>query len=138
MFYGLALLAGIVAGSAALTAPAAVSWAAQLIPLNLEGSWLAFMPMGNEAMVMGDPDGELPAGSVAVANGDTVHVGNFAGADAVNGKAVITAGALQVNLPTGDAIVATGVGLVVPVTGAFVTTITPTVVNGVITGFVLS
>jgi uncharacterized membrane protein len=43
MFYALALLAGIVAGSRALTAPAAVSWAARLIPLNLEGSWLAFM-----------------------------------------------------------------------------------------------
>jgi uncharacterized membrane protein len=43
MFYGLALLAGIVAGLRALTAPAAVSWAARLIPLNLDGSWLAFM-----------------------------------------------------------------------------------------------
>jgi uncharacterized membrane protein len=43
MFYGLALLAGIVAGLRALTAPAAVSWAARLIPLNLDGSWFAFM-----------------------------------------------------------------------------------------------
>jgi uncharacterized membrane protein len=43
MFYALALLAGIVAGSRALTAAAAVSWAARLIPLNLDGSWLAFM-----------------------------------------------------------------------------------------------
>jgi uncharacterized membrane protein len=43
MFYGLALLAGIVAGLRALTVPAAVSWAARLIPLNLDGSWLAFM-----------------------------------------------------------------------------------------------
>ncbi len=43
MFYGLALLAGIVAGSRALTAPAAVSWAARLVPLNLQDSWLAFM-----------------------------------------------------------------------------------------------
>ena len=32
MLYGLALLAGIVAGSRALTAPAAVSWAAQARP----------------------------------------------------------------------------------------------------------
>ena len=43
MLYVLALLAGIVAGSRALTAPAAVSWAARLAPLNLGGSWLAFM-----------------------------------------------------------------------------------------------
>ena len=43
MLYGLALLAGVVAGSRALTAPAAVSWAARLGHLHLEGSWLAFM-----------------------------------------------------------------------------------------------
>jgi uncharacterized membrane protein len=43
MLYGLALLAGIVAGSRTFTAPAAVSWAARLGYLNLEGSWLAFM-----------------------------------------------------------------------------------------------
>ncbi len=43
MLTGLALLAGIVAGSRALTAPAAASWAARLGGLNLGGSWLAFM-----------------------------------------------------------------------------------------------
>jgi uncharacterized membrane protein len=43
MLYGLALLAGIVAGSRALTAPAAVSWAAHLGYLNLDDTWLAFM-----------------------------------------------------------------------------------------------
>ncbi len=43
MLYGLALLAGIVAGSRVFTALAAVSWAARLIPLNLNGSWLAFI-----------------------------------------------------------------------------------------------
>jgi uncharacterized membrane protein len=43
MLYGLALLAGIVAGSRTFTAPAAVSWAARLGYLNLNGSWLAFM-----------------------------------------------------------------------------------------------
>jgi uncharacterized membrane protein len=43
MLYALALLAGIVAGSRALTAPAAVSWAAHLGFLDLDGSWLAFM-----------------------------------------------------------------------------------------------
>jgi len=43
MDYILAFLIGIVAGSRALTAPAAVSWAARLDYLHLDGSWLAFM-----------------------------------------------------------------------------------------------
>jgi uncharacterized membrane protein len=43
MLYGLALLAGVVAGSRTFTAPAAVSWAARLGYLHLDGSWLAFM-----------------------------------------------------------------------------------------------
>jgi uncharacterized membrane protein len=43
MLYGVALLAGIVAGSRALTAPAAASWAARLGYLHLDDSWLAFM-----------------------------------------------------------------------------------------------
>jgi uncharacterized membrane protein len=43
MLYGLALLAGIVAGSRTFTGPAAVSWAARLGGLNLDGSWLSFM-----------------------------------------------------------------------------------------------
>ena len=43
MLYGLALLAGIVAGSRVFTGAAAVSWAAWLGPLDLAGSWLAFM-----------------------------------------------------------------------------------------------
>jgi uncharacterized membrane protein len=43
MLYGLALLAGIVAGSRVFTAIAAVSWAARFGYLNLDGSWLAFM-----------------------------------------------------------------------------------------------
>ena len=43
MLYGVALLAGVVAGLRALTAPAAVSWAARLGFLHLDDSWLAFM-----------------------------------------------------------------------------------------------
>ena len=43
MIYALALLAGIVAGSRTLTAPAAVAWATHLGLLDLDGSWLAFM-----------------------------------------------------------------------------------------------
>ena len=43
MLYGLALLAGVVAGSRTFMAPPAVSWAARLGALNLDDSWLAFM-----------------------------------------------------------------------------------------------
>ena len=39
----LALLIGIVAGLRAMTAPAAVSWAAHLGWLHLDGTWLAFL-----------------------------------------------------------------------------------------------
>jgi uncharacterized membrane protein len=43
MFVLLALLIGIVAGLRAFTAPAAISWAAHLGWLHLDGSWLAFL-----------------------------------------------------------------------------------------------
>jgi uncharacterized membrane protein len=43
MLYAVALLAGVLAGSRAFMAPAAVSWAARLGHLDLNGSWLAFM-----------------------------------------------------------------------------------------------
>jgi uncharacterized membrane protein len=39
----LALLMGVIAGLRAMTAPAAVSWAARCGRLSLEGSWLAFL-----------------------------------------------------------------------------------------------
>jgi len=41
--YVLALLIGAVAGLRAMTAPAAISWAASLGFINLEGTWLAFL-----------------------------------------------------------------------------------------------
>ena len=41
--YVLAFLIGVVAGLRALTAPAAVSWAARLGWLHLENTWLAFL-----------------------------------------------------------------------------------------------
>lgn len=41
--YLLSILIGVVAGLRAMTAPAAVSWAARLGVLNLSGSWLAFL-----------------------------------------------------------------------------------------------
>jgi len=39
----LAFLIGIVAGLRAMTAPAAIAWAARLGKLSLSGSWLAFL-----------------------------------------------------------------------------------------------
>jgi uncharacterized membrane protein len=41
--YLLALLIGVIAGLRAMTAPAAVSWAAFFGFLSLEGTWLAFL-----------------------------------------------------------------------------------------------
>jgi uncharacterized membrane protein len=41
--YLLALLIGVVAGLRAMTAPAAISWAAYLGLIDLSGSWLAFL-----------------------------------------------------------------------------------------------
>jgi uncharacterized membrane protein len=43
MFYLLALLIGVVAGLRAMTAPAAVSWAAYSGILVLDGTWLSFL-----------------------------------------------------------------------------------------------
>lgn len=41
--YLLALLIGVVAGLRTMTAPAAVAWAIYLVPLDLSGTWLAFL-----------------------------------------------------------------------------------------------
>ncbi|WP_180898193.1 DUF4126 family protein [Martelella soudanensis] len=43
MLYLLALFIGIVAGLRAMTAPAAISWAAWLGLLDLSGSWISFL-----------------------------------------------------------------------------------------------
>lgn len=43
MLYLLALLIGIIAGLRAMTAPAAIAFAAHYGLLNLEGTWLAFL-----------------------------------------------------------------------------------------------
>ena len=42
-FYLLAFLIGVIAGLRAMTAPAAVSWAAALGWIHLDGTWLAFL-----------------------------------------------------------------------------------------------
>ena len=43
MVYLLALLIGVIAGLRAMTAPAAIAWAAYLGWLDLSGSWLSFL-----------------------------------------------------------------------------------------------
>ena len=43
VIYILALLIGVIAGLRAMTAPAAISWAASLGLVNLDGTWLAFL-----------------------------------------------------------------------------------------------
>jgi uncharacterized membrane protein len=43
MIYLLSLAMGVIAGLRAMTVPAAVSWAAYLGILHLEGTWLAFL-----------------------------------------------------------------------------------------------
>ena len=59
--YLLALLIGIVAGLRALTAPAAISWAACCGGLHLQGSWLAFLgyawtPWILSVLALGEPN----------------------------------------------------------------------------------
>jgi uncharacterized membrane protein len=46
MLFVLCLLIGVIAGLRAMTAPAAVSWAAHLGKLKLGGTWLAFFGTG--------------------------------------------------------------------------------------------
>jgi len=97
--------------------------AAATVAIN-QGAWANF-PLSN--------------GTDAIAsNGETIAVNNSAGVDGVDGTAVVAAGALHVNLPASNAVVANAVGMQVPVTGNYTNTITPTVSAGVITGFVLS
>jgi uncharacterized membrane protein len=50
--YLLALAIGVIAGLRTMTAPAAVSWAASLGWLPLEGSWLAFLGYGYTPYVL--------------------------------------------------------------------------------------
>jgi uncharacterized membrane protein len=52
MSYLLALFMGAVAGLRAMTAPAAVAWAAQFGWLKLSGTWLAFMGSGWAVLVL--------------------------------------------------------------------------------------
>jgi uncharacterized membrane protein len=87
--YLLALVIGIVAGLRAMIAPAAVSWAARLGLLELEGTWLAFLgyawtPWILTALALGelvtDQLPQTPSRTVPVQFGTRILTGALAGA----------------------------------------------------------
>lgn len=74
-----------------------------------------------------------------VDQGDTVSVQNSAGANGIGSTAQVANGVITaVRLPAASAAVSNGAALTVPVTGAYTTTATIAVANGVITGITLS
>jgi uncharacterized membrane protein len=87
--YLLALVIGIVAGLRAMTAPAAVSWAAHLGLLELEGTWLAFLgyawtPWILTALALGelvtDQLPQTPSRTVPIQFGTRILTGALSGA----------------------------------------------------------
>lgn len=84
-------------------------------------------------------DKPLVDGNAAVATGGTVSVTNSAGAQAHSATASVTGNTLgAVALAATVAMIDNAAALVVPVTGIYIDTITPTIAAGVVTGFVLS
>jgi uncharacterized membrane protein len=84
-----ALLIGVIAGLRAMTAPAAISWAAYLGWLDLSGTWLAFLgyawtPWIVTAMAVGelitDQLPKTPSRTVPVQFGTRIVVGAICGA----------------------------------------------------------
>jgi uncharacterized membrane protein len=84
-----AFLIGVVAGLRALTAPAAVSWAAHLGWLKLEGTWLAFLGYSVTPYVLSalaivelvtDQLPSTPSRKVPIQFGARIVTGAFSGA----------------------------------------------------------
>jgi uncharacterized membrane protein len=101
--YLLALLIGIVAGLRAMTAPAAVSWAAHLGWLDLEGTWLAFLghawaPWILTLLALGelvtDQLPSTPSRTVPVQFGTRIAVGALCGAAMTASGGAMAAGGL--------------------------------------------
>ena len=99
MTYLLALLIGCVAGLRTVTAPAAVSWAAHLGRLHLDGTWLAFLgyawtPWILSLLAIGelivDQLPSTPSRTMPVGFGSRIVAGGISGA------AVGTAGGVMV------------------------------------------
>ena len=85
----LAFLIGVIAGLRAMTAPAAVSWAARLGWLHLENTWLAFLgfaaaPYVFSALAIGelitDQLPKTPSRKVPIQFGTRILVGALCGA----------------------------------------------------------
>jgi len=103
-FWLLALLIGTVAGMRAMTAPAAVSWAARLGQLSLSGTWLAFLGYAWTPWVLTlFAAGELitdqlpstPSRTVPVQFGTRIVTGAVCGAAIAAGGGSMLAGALM-------------------------------------------
>jgi uncharacterized membrane protein len=101
--YVLAVLIGIVAGMRAMTAPAAVSWAARLGRLSLSGTWLSFLghawtPWILTLLAAGelvtDQLPSTPSRTVPVQFGTRIVVGALCGAAIVAGSGPLLLGAL--------------------------------------------
>jgi uncharacterized membrane protein len=93
-YYALAFAIGVIAGLRAMTAPAAVSWAAHLGWLKLSGTWLAFLghwitPWIFTALALGelvtDQLPKTPSRKVPVQFGTRILMGAMAGAAIVLG-----------------------------------------------------
>lgn len=99
----LALLIGVVAGMRAMTAPAAVSWAARLGRLDLSATWLAFLGYAWTPWILTlFAAGELvtdqlpstPSRKVPVQFGTRIVVGALCGAAVAAGSGSLVAGAV--------------------------------------------
>ena len=101
--YLLALLIGVVAGMRAMTAPAALSWAARLGRLDLSATWLAFLGYAWTPWILTlFAAGELvtdqlpstPSRKVPVQFGTRIVVGALCGAAATAGSGSLVPGAV--------------------------------------------
>lgn len=104
MIYLLSLAIGIIAGLRAMTVPAAVSWAAYLGILHLDGTWLSFLskawvPWLLSVFALGelvtDQLPTTPSRKVPAAFGARIVTGAFAGAaiGSAAGSWIVGAGA---------------------------------------------
>lgn len=102
VLYLLAIGIGVVAGMRAMTAPAAVSWAARRGALDLGGTWLAFLghawtPWVFTLLALGelvtDQLPSTPSRTVPVQFGTRLVVGALCGAAIVAGGGSLAAGA---------------------------------------------
>jgi uncharacterized membrane protein len=101
--YLLAALIGIVAGSRAMMAPAAVSWAASLRWLNLDGTWLAFLGYSWTAWILTafalvelvtDQLPSTPSRTVPIQFGTRIVTGGLSGAAIGAGRGTMVGGLL--------------------------------------------